>query len=123
MGWSVGYDEHWKRDIGYGVPSRCDFPGCEKQIDRGLSRVCGGEPYGGTSGCGLFFCEDHMHITDEGLLCERCRDNKEPFNPTADTPEWIEWKLTHDSWKEWRDQHPNEVQMMRANAKHERTPE
>lgn len=28
MGWSVGYDDNWKRDIGYGVPALCDYPDC-----------------------------------------------------------------------------------------------
>jgi hypothetical protein len=44
MGWSIGYDENWKRDIGYGVPAVCDHPKCNKIINRGLSYVCGGEP-------------------------------------------------------------------------------
>ena len=35
MGWSLGYDGRWKRDIGYGVPAVCDFPGCNEEIDRG----------------------------------------------------------------------------------------
>jgi hypothetical protein len=54
MGWAVGYDENWKRYIGYGVPAYCDHPKCNKEIDRGLSYVCGGEPYGGNDGCGLY---------------------------------------------------------------------
>lgn len=54
MGWSIGYDERWKRDIGYGVPATCDHPGCEEKIDRGLSCVCANQqPYGGEHGCGL----------------------------------------------------------------------
>ena len=24
MGWQVGYDSKWQRDIGYGVPAICD---------------------------------------------------------------------------------------------------
>src|SRR5690606_23075125 len=53
MGWAVGYDSNWNRDIGYGVPTTCDHPGCNEKIDRGLSYVCGDEPYGGEHGCGL----------------------------------------------------------------------
>lgn len=67
MGWSIGYDSKWKRDIGYGVPASCDYPGCDAEIDRGLSYVCGGEPYGGEVGCGLYFCAAH-------LLYHRFRD-------------------------------------------------
>ena len=26
MGWSIGFDSKWNRDIGYGVPATCDYP-------------------------------------------------------------------------------------------------
>lgn len=39
MGWSVGFDENWQRDIGYGVPAYCDHPQCKAEIDRGLDYV------------------------------------------------------------------------------------
>ena len=67
MSWTVGYDENWKRDIGYGVPSICDHPGCTARIDRGLSYVCGGEPYGASMGAVFSFVtstsspEDHRN--------------------------------------------------------------
>lgn len=44
MGWSIGFDEHWQRDIGYGVPATCDHPGCGAKIDRGLSFVTTNNP-------------------------------------------------------------------------------
>ena len=76
MGWSIGYDENWKRDIGYGVPSTCDHSGCGAEIHRGLSFVCGGDAYGGEHGCGLFFCRDHLTHAgdrrDNAQLCRRC---------------------------------------------------
>lgn len=106
MGWEVGFDENWKRDIGYGVPSICDHPGCKEEIDRGLGRVCGGEAYGGDKGCGLFFCGEHLNA--EGL-CERCAAGKEAFEPTPDTIEWITHKLNHESWGEWRKENPRLV--------------
>ena len=99
MGWSIGYDNNWKRDIGYGVPAICDFPKCGKKIDRGLSYVCGSEPYGGDYGCGLYFCEEHFnykkpHGADRNIqLCPRCYRYREPYKPTPDIKEWIEWKL------------------------------
>ena len=106
------------RDIGYGVPSTCDHPGCGKQLNRGLSYVCGGEPYGGEHGCGLFFCGEHMHHEDRGeecpQLCERCAAEQEPFEPTPDTAEWVEWKLTDESWGQWRAENPEEVAAMKA---------
>lgn len=108
MGWSIGYDENWKRDIGYGVPAVCDHPECNKKIDRGLGHVCGGAPYGGEDGCGLFFCGDHLYIYRN--QCERCSDGKDPFVPKPDVQEWIDWKLTDSSWQEWRDKNPEWVQ-------------
>lgn len=99
MSWAVGYDDNWKRDIGYGVPSICDHPGCTEEIDRGLGYVCGDAPYGGDYGCGLFFCGKHR-----GFKCKHKR-----FTPTPDTAEWMSWKLTDDSWQEWRDGHPDTV--------------
>ncbi len=105
MGWSIGYDSNWKRDIGYGVPAFCDYPGCNKEIDRGLGYVCGGEPYGGDQGCGLYFCGKHLNLSmKHPPLCERCVENKEPFKPTKDHPDWIRHKMTDDSWKKWRDE-------------------
>lgn len=81
MGWSLGYDSNWKRDIGYGVQAQCDHPECDKEIDRGLGYVCGnGEPYGGDDGCGLYFCDEH----GGGMLCERCLSNQPPFEPKKD---------------------------------------
>lgn len=70
MGWAVGYDEHWKRDVGYGVPAFCDHPDCSAEIDRGLAYVCGQYPFGGEDGCGLHFCPTHLLFP--GQLCERC---------------------------------------------------
>jgi len=109
MGWSIGYDSNWKRDVGYGVPSVCDHPDCNEKIDRGLGFVCGGEPYGGEKGCGLFFCEKHRFFSkhdDDPKMCERCCDGEEPFNPKPDTEEWKRHKLTHESWAEWRAENP-----------------
>lgn len=90
MGWAVGYDERWKRDIGYGVPALCDQPGCGAEIDRGLGYVCGGEPYGGDLGCGLFFCEEHhaYYLGEGHALCDRCARGEPPHAPTPDVAEW-----------------------------------
>lgn len=102
MGWSIGYDDNWKRDIGYGVPSICDHPGCKARIDRGLSYVCGGEPYGGEDGCGLFFC--HKHQVDTCCHAD--------LVPTPDLPIWMRWKLKDESWAPWRQENPEEVQTL-----------
>jgi hypothetical protein len=110
MGWSIGYDSKWQRDIGYGVPAFCDHPNCLKEIHRGLSYVCGGEPYGGERGCGLFFCERHRFPT----FCESCTKRRtKDFLPTPDHPRWIKHKLRHPSWKQWRDEvHAQVIQEM-----------
>lgn len=89
--------------------SRAKHRRCPAEIDRGLSFVCGGEPYGGEHGCGLFFCRPHLvHAGDRrgnAQLCARCYAGKgKTYDPTPDTPEWIEHKATHPSWAEWRDQ-------------------
>jgi hypothetical protein len=107
MGWSIGYDTNWGRDIGYGVPATCDHPDCNKKIDRGLAHVCGGEPYGGEDGCGLYFCGSHLLAMHQ--QCQRCASGKKPFLAKPDHPEWIKWKLTHESWQEWRDENSAEV--------------
>jgi hypothetical protein len=115
MSWSVGYDTTWKRDIGYGVPAICDRPACGEAIDRGLSYVCGGEPYGGEAGCGLYFCGDHMFSDEDGCpMCARCLAEEPPYEPTPDTAEWLNHKLTDESWERWRSENPAEVERIRA---------
>ncbi len=94
MSWQLGYDENWKRDIGYGVPSYCDHPECNEVIHRGLAHVCSGG-----NNCGLYFCIEHLK---EISCCEKCFDGEEPFEPKPDHPEWTNHKLTHPSWEEWR---------------------
>lgn len=127
MGWEIGYDDDWKRDIGYGVPATCDAPKCEVKIDRGLSYVCGGEPYGGEHGCGLYFCSAHLtartpHESTRMLfLCPRCLFYKPPYKrPSPDRPEWIRHKLADESWATWRAEHPEEVaEITKALEKHD----
>lgn len=125
MGWSIGYDGLWQRDIGYGVPARCDHPGCTAEIDRGLAFVCGGQPYGGEHGCGLYFCGKHLTYAEFQEMpdaevevvqaCERCADGAhEPFTPSPDVPRWMRHKLTDRSWAAWRRENPTEVAAMRA---------
>lgn len=121
MGWSIGYDSNHKRDIGYGVPAVCDHPDCNAEIDRGLSYVCGGEPYGGEHGCGLYFCGNHREFTeipvcddpnvegDYANLCERCVKGEDHFPLKPDVQEWRDWKRTDPSWAQWREENPEEA--------------
>lgn len=107
MGWSLGFDTNWSRDIGYGVPAICDHPDCVEEIDRGLAYVCSGqEPYGG-NGCGLYFCEKHRDlVTGE---CERCECGGEPFTPSEDSQKWKDHKRTDPSWDKWREDNPKKA--------------
>lgn len=116
MSWELGYDKKWSRDIGYGVPAVCDHPDCNVEIDRGLSYVCAdGKPYGGDRGCGLYFCGEHQHLTEKHhQLCIRCLRGNRPFNPKPETNEWLHWKLTDESWAEWRADNQDEVQRIKA---------
>jgi hypothetical protein len=110
MGWSIGWDGHWRRDIGYGVPAFCDHPKCDRVIDRGLAFVCGGEPYGGEVGCGLYFCEDHrVGRRRDATVCSRCANYRPPYAAKPDHPRWLRHKLTDDSWAEWRNENREEV--------------
>ena len=103
MGYSIGWDSTHERDIGYGVPAVCEHPGCNEEINRGMGYACGGGfP---EDGCGMYFCGKHLFPRK----CERCTEDKEPFDPKPDTKEWIEWKLTDESWQRWRDENPQEV--------------
>jgi hypothetical protein len=111
MGWSIG--EHDGRDIGYGVPAICDHPKCDKRIHRGLAYVCcnqqvWGEPYryGDAAGCGRFFCDDHV---DYRHRCSRCNHSRDPWPPKPDVREWLQHKLTDESWGRWRKANPDEV--------------
>lgn len=100
MSWAIAFDSRWNRDIGYGVPAYCDHPQCWAEIDRGLGYVCGGEPYGGEHGCGLFFCGHHS--MDPHNRCPRCRNSRPPYKAKADHPTWTRHKETDPSWAEWR---------------------
>lgn len=114
MSWAVGYDANWKRDIGYGVPATCDHPECNELIDRGLSYVCGGEPYGGGNGCGLYFCDKHIYCNGPPQ-CERCVNEQPPFVAKPDVAEWVNHKLTDESWAQWRADNPEEVSRLHEN--------
>jgi hypothetical protein len=128
MGWEIGFDSNWNRDIGYGVPATCDEPGCDALINRGLSYVCGGEPYGGESGCGLHFCAAHLlyeftvedDVSSAPQRCSRCCRGEPPCEPTPDVRLWNEHKLTHESWAQWRSENVDEVERLRVLVSQER---
>jgi len=103
-----GVYEREGRWCGYGVPATCDFPGCGASIDRGLAYLCGGQ---GDGGCGLFFCGSHLGDDD---LCEQCRYDGVPFDPTPDSQEWVTHMLTDETWQQWRDENLVEADALRT---------
>lgn len=111
MSWSIGFDTNWGRDIGYGIPAICDHPGCREKIDRGLSHVCGNEPYGGERGCGLYFCAKHHN--GEYSMCEKCTNKELPFDPKPECAEWVHFKSTDESWAEWRRENPGAIELLK----------
>lgn len=115
MGYAV-YERNG-RDCGYGIPSLCDQPDCHERIDRGLAHLCGQDPGGDEWGCGLYFCGSHLFLPDNdgelGWRCSACRDGGEPYDPKPDLTEWVEWKLTDESWQQWRDENPESVVVMK----------
>ncbi len=46
-------------------------------------------------------------------LCKRCSDRKKPFEPKDDIKEWVEFKLTDQSWEEWRKENVEEVNRLK----------
>ena len=90
-------------------------------IDRGLSYVCGGQPYGGEHGCGLYFCGKHRRFAGEARehveLCVRCRHGRWPYAAKADHPDWMRHQLRDASWAAWRKKNPDLVAAIRAALK------
>jgi hypothetical protein len=109
MGYQV-YEVKGNRFGGYGVPSICDHPDCDEEIDRGMSYCCGNDPRS-EYGCHQYFCPKHLQTikVDEDQyvdVCERCAAGKEPFPIKPDTKEWTNHLMTDNSWCEWRKNNP-----------------
>ena len=128
MGYGV-YDIGYGRFGGWEVPAICEHPDCNKEIDRGISYACGGEPRS-DPGCDKYFCEKHLissdclaHIDEDECekysgdceyqdLCERCIKDEVEFDYKPEHPEWIKQILTHESWERWRKENPEEVKKL-----------
>ena len=77
MWWGNCGNDSEGRPIGYIFSAKCDHPGCEKDIDRGLSYACGGMHGNTEFGCEKYFCEEHRpyHVLVHGdyeQVCESC---------------------------------------------------
>lgn len=100
MGWAIGYDDQWTRDIGYGVPAYCDHPGCDALIDRGLGWKCEDEE----CGCGKFYCAAHLYDS---------ASHTHDAPPDRIHPDWANHVLTHHTWARWREENPHEAEKAR----------
>ncbi len=123
MGYQVyKVGERW---AGYGVPTVCEYPTCNEEIDRGMAYACGGEPFSEV-GCDRYFCEKHRvsHGFNRGgyreyvEVCERCDKKKPPFPYKTESTKWVKHLLTDKSWKEWREKNPDEVKRLKTPIEH-----
>lgn len=86
MGWaSCGVNRHGQ-ETGYAIEAVCDEPGCEKEIDRGLGYLCGGNLYlhDTEHTCAKYYCGEHLVIAEIKdpetgelhcvQLCARCAE-------------------------------------------------
>jgi hypothetical protein len=79
MGWAFGIIDG--REVGYSVDATCDREGCEEEIDRGLSYVCG-HSHGSDGGCGGYFCPKHLVVgIGPCQMCDECYAEWERENP------------------------------------------
>ena len=53
------------KEAGYLVEAKCEHPGCNAEIDRGMAYACGGSA-GDQGGCSCegYFCYEHLHIVE-----------------------------------------------------------
>ncbi len=76
MGWSSCGNDSQGRPIGYAHEAVCDENGCDKEIDRGLSYVCGNMHGECTWSCEKYFCENHRRLVvlPDGECESICRE-------------------------------------------------
>lgn len=60
MGWAHCGTDINGRPIGYAHRAKCDWPGCENDIDRGLDYACGGMHGESEYACEKYFCHKHL---------------------------------------------------------------
>lgn len=63
-------------DVGYAVRDTCNLKGCGRSINRGLGHLCGRTHGDNETGCGRYFCHDHLSKQpgDQPWLCPNCAD-------------------------------------------------
>lgn len=139
MGYSVYYSDKNKRWQGYGVPAYCDHPNCKKTIDRGMGYVCCDDQDHMYS-CGGFYCAEHADLCTliskdefEDLEDYDVQEKLEEYGLTdlpifdgdgyfyhcqhkpieaKEHPNWLEHIEKDESWREWREESPDELKRM-----------
>lgn len=101
MGWGNCGSDSGGRPIGYMFQAVCDHPGCNSEIDRGLSYACGGMHGKLEIGCEKYFCEKHLFTTvkdqdDLVSVCEECSKY------LLSTKEWAENE--EEGYSEYKEQ-------------------
>lgn len=77
MGWGNCGTDSEGRPIGYVFKAICDQPGCDANIDRGLSYSCGGMHGEDEISCERYFCSEHLgnFVEVDGratAICDEC---------------------------------------------------
>ena len=57
----------------------------------------------------LFFCQIKLYLHKDTQVCERCLEDKEPFEKKGEHPDWVKHVTTHPTWIEWRKENPTEL--------------
>lgn len=90
MSWANCGEDSRGRPIGYAHNGKCDHPGCNVKINRGLAHACG-DMHGFTEyGCEKYFCEDHrwnFAYIDQNRytrICDECAQD------LINSDEWTE---------------------------------
>ena len=80
MSWANCGTDSKGRPIGYAHRATCDHPGCDTEIDRGLSYACGGMHGESEVSCEGYFCEEHrkryVKVPDHDwvVVCDECAE-------------------------------------------------
>jgi hypothetical protein len=86
-GWADCGTDRNGRPIGYAFEATCDEPGCEAEIDRGLSFACGDQHGEDVHCCERYFCGWHLfwvqlHETHGGgtsFVCRECLEELKQY--------------------------------------------
>lgn len=89
MGWGNCGTDSKGRHIGYVFEAVCDYEGCNEEIHRGLSYVCGDMHGEDEISCEKYFCEKHRnnfieHDKRTLRICDECK------KVLIESEEWIE---------------------------------